>query len=403
MTRRAAVACALLAAAFVLRVAALDRVRVPTGDEAMHVPNAFAYAEGGHLGPDNWHHPPLKHLMTYAAIRLFGDDPYGWRLRNVVFGAGSVAVVFLLGEALFGAGMAGLVAALLLLLDPLHLALSRSTFEDVPAVFFVLLGSWLAVRHFRSGSAGALAGAGVAFGLAVALRTFFAPVVLAAGIVLAGVEVRRGRPARVLGIVACFVVVPAIVYLVAFFPWFRRGYSFGEWLVEQRWALTEAAAARNFDAASMKLDRPWRWFVLPAGIAVPLPGDGVTTRRIFVLMNDLPLWGLVLPAVAATAWYSLRERAWELAALAVAFVLLYVPFLVAPRPILLYSAIAVLPFGFLAIGHLAARLLGRWAPAFAVLAVSWGLWLYPLATASPVSPERYEPVLRYLERPPERS
>ena len=40
--------------------------------------------------------------MTYAAIRLFGDDPYGWRLRNVVFGAGTVAVEFLLGEALFG-------------------------------------------------------------------------------------------------------------------------------------------------------------------------------------------------------------------------------------------------------------------------------------------------------------
>ena len=56
-----------------------------------------------------------------------------------------------------------------------------------------------------------------------------------------------------------------------------------------------------------------------------------------------------------------------------------------------------------AIGYVAARLLGRWAPAFAVLAVLWGLYLYPLATASAVSPERYEPVLRYLERPPERS
>lgn len=396
MSRRSTgIALGLLGFALLLRGAALDRDRVYTGDEEMHVQNAYAYAEHGHLGPDHWYHPPLKHLLTYATIRTAGDDPWGWRLRNAIFGAATVAVLFVLGEALLGSSVAAATAALALAVDPLHVTFSRSTFEDVPATFFALVGLLFALRRHRTGSARALVAAGAALGLAVALRTYFAVLLVAVAAALAAVELRRGRPSRLLGIAAALGLVPLAIYLAPFAPWFRRGYGLGEWLTLQRWALVEASAAAGveFNRVVMTVAGPWRWFLAPVGIALVPPGG---ERRVVLVANDLPVWILVLPALVAAAVWAVRERRWELGALPVAFLLLYLPFLLAGRPIFLYSSLCLLPFAFLAVGHGAERLLRRWTPGFAALLLAWGLYLYPLAAGAPVDLARYAPVLRWV-------
>jgi len=396
MRRSILIASALFAAAVLLRGAGLDREPHLKGDEASHVANAGAFAEHGHLGPDNWYHPPLKHLLTYAAIRAAGDGPYGWRCRNVVFGAGTVAVLFLLAEALLGPGFAALTAALLLACDPLHVAFSRTTFEDVPATFFLLLGFLFALRRARGSGAVALLGAAVSFGLAVALRTYAAGPLLATAVALAVVEVRRGRPANVIGTASALGAVPLVAYLAPWVPWFRRGYGFGEWLFLQRWAFVAATStpAEGYSPVLLALDRPWRWFLAPVGVALPGPGGGEGFQA---LMNDLPVWALVLPALAALGARAIRERRWDIAAVPAAFAILYVPFLAVPRPIFLYSSLPLLPLGFLAIGDAARRLLGRWAPAFVAAAVAWEMYLYPLATGASVPPAWYAPVLPWLE------
>ncbi len=386
----------VFALALLLRGAALDRDAGYTGDEPMHVLNASEYAERGQLAPDHWYHPPLKHLVTYATIRIAGDNPYGWRSANVAFGAASVALSFLLADALLGSSVAALVAALLLAMDPLHLLLSRSTFEEIRAVFFVLLGQLLAVRYWRSGSRAALVLCGAAFGAAVAFKTYTVVLLVALAAALGTAAVRRRRPGELLDVVTALILVPFAVYLAAFAPWFHRGYGLGEWLVHQRWAFVEAstAAAERFDPMLLRLDHPAGWFVRPLGIAVPVPSP---STRFLLLSNDLPVWALVLPSLALALWDGVRERRWELLALPAAFAAAYVPLLLAPRPIFLYSSLVPLPFGFLAVGYAAQRVLGRRAVAFAAVAVAWGLYLYPLAVGAPVAPERYAPVLRWVE------
>src|SRR6266511_3192967 len=316
----------VFALALLLRGAALDRDAGYTGDEPMHVLNASEYAERGQLAPDHWYHPPLKHLVTYATIRIAGDNPYGWRSANVAFGAASVALSFLLADALLGSSVAALVAALLLAMDPLHLLLSRSTFEEIRAVFFVLLGQLLAVRYWRSGSRAALVLCGAAFGAAVAFKTYTVVLLVALAAALGTAAVRRRRPGELLDVVTALILVPFAVYLAAFAPWFHRGYGLGEWLVHQRWAFVEAstAAAERFDPMLLRLDHPAGWFVRPLGIAVPVPSP---STRFLLLSNDLPVWALVLPSLALALWDGVRERRWELLALPAAFAAAYVPLL----------------------------------------------------------------------------
>jgi 4-amino-4-deoxy-L-arabinose transferase-like glycosyltransferase len=395
VSSRAWIAIGLFALAALLGGWRLDRHAGRVGDEAMHVPNAFHYAERGHLGPDNWYHPPLKHLLVRAGIALAGDGPWGWRLRNVLAGAGSVALIFLLGAELLGSQGVAIAAALLLALDPLHVLFARSTFEDVPAAFFALLGAWLSLRHLRGGTFGPLLGAGLAFGAAVALRPFMGVPLLAVAIALAGLAIRRRQPAALLDLATSFALAPFALYLAAWLPWFRRGYGLGEWLDHQRLWIGAAASVSAFESMLLRLGGPGRWFLGRIGVWIP-GSDGRAAT--LVISNDPPVWLLVLPAVAFMAVAAWRERRWELGAVPAAFALLYAPFLLAARPIFLYSALALLPFAFLAVAWSAQRLLGRFAPAFTALVVIWGLFLYPLAVGANVPEPVYRPILHQLER-----
>ena len=67
------------------------------------------------------------------------------------------------------------------------------------------------------------------------------------------------------------------------------------------------------------------------------------------------------------------------------------------RPVLIYSAVPLLPFAFAAIGLAVSWAAGRWGPkagwTLAALLVASNLYLYPLATGRAVPPALYGHVL----------
>ena len=74
----------------------------------------------------------------------------------------------------------------------------------------------------------------------------------------------------------------------------------------------------------------------------------------------------------------------------------YLPLLALRRPIFLYSAVAVLPLAFLAVGRAldAPTRAGRTAAgAVLALAIAGAAYLYPLATGKPVPESVYAPVV----------
>ncbi len=107
---------------------------------------------------------------------------------------------------------------------------------------------------------------------------------------------------------------------------------------------------------------------------------------------------MVLPSLALMVHAAARERRWELGAVPLLFLSLYVPFLAAGRPIFLYSALSILPAAFLAVGWAGERVLGRFTPVFAAAAIAWGAFLYPLSAGVPADVGLYRPILGLLER-----
>ncbi|MFZ5586183.1 MAG: phospholipid carrier-dependent glycosyltransferase [Thermodesulfobacteriota bacterium] len=100
------------------------------------------------------------------------------RALQCLLGVGAVLWVFFIGRALWGP-VAGLLAALLLALDPLHLTYSRQVMGDAPQAFWLLGGLYLALRAGQAGGWWRYLLAGAMAGLAVSVKLYGGYVLIA--------------------------------------------------------------------------------------------------------------------------------------------------------------------------------------------------------------------------------
>jgi len=394
---RTLAAVALVAASFALRAPGVTRVTAFTGDEGVHVPAARSYATG-HFTQSTWWNPPLGYLLLGASMAALGDGPLGWRARNLALGSLTPLLLLLLGLALFpGRPRIAWIAAWLLALDPLHVLLSRSTFEEIQGIFFFLAAAWLAALAARGRAT--LLPAGVALGCALASKHYFGGAALALVVFVLLAHRREGGPETAwASVLVSLVLVPAAVYFAAYLPWFARGYGLREF-VELHLDLLRVERSMTIDSFANRellslVERAPGWFTRPTVICAGLGAEG-GWGRFFFLGKNPAAWLLVLPAIAVLAALGLRRRDPGALLVAALFAVIYLPLLSVGRPIFVYSASVLLPFGFLAVGHGADLALARWraAGAAALAAVFLvGAYVWPLAVGLQVPVGLYAPV-----------
>lgn len=106
-------------------------------DEVLFVPASNDYLHS--QTPIERTHPPLGKLIQATGIAVFGFNPWGWRIMEVIFGTLIVAVIYLLGKELLGTRIGGFAAAFLLSFDFIHFTMSRLGTVDSFVVFFSLI------------------------------------------------------------------------------------------------------------------------------------------------------------------------------------------------------------------------------------------------------------------------
>jgi 4-amino-4-deoxy-L-arabinose transferase-like glycosyltransferase len=372
-------------------------------DEPVHVPSALAYVEHGATVAMDWVHPPLGLLMLRGTMAVLGDNPYGWRLGTALLGIASVLLTYLVGRRLFPTGPTPLIAAALLGLDPFHAYFSRTLFNEIPATFFFLLFVMWTLDFAEEGRA-TLVPAGFAAGCAMATKAYFVlgiPVVVVYSVLRVR---RRGVPlARViLDHVLALGVTGAAVLLLCYTPWFARGFTLGDWVQHQLdavRAMRSYSVDQFFEPAMLEAGgKPWEWFVKPIVFGGrELLGGG--RARFLLVINDFPVRLLVLPAVAMVslhAWRTRSAREWLIPSL---FASTYLLIVATGRPMFCYSAIAVLPAAYLALGRAIGLLVEgrRFARpvvgAVLVLVVLWGGYCFPVVSGRAVPIAPYQPLL----------
>ena len=391
----------LVALSFFLRFWGIGHLQRHFGDEAMHIPAAENYHASGHANPDHYIHPPLKYIMLQGSMRLFGNNPYGWRMRNVLLGALTVAFLFLIGRELFSDNGAAFLAAAFLALDPMHILLSRSTFDEVPAVFFSLAGLYFMIRYLKGRFTG-LVLAGCFFGLAISTKWYVVPAIpVMAGFTLWYKSGDEGWSwPRAADIAAAFFLLPLSIYLLVFFSWFERGNGLAEFVRMQVDAYREMQLVQpqGMNKILLTSGLPWEWFARPIIFFLNLPqSDGAS--RYIMFINDPPVWLLTIPAVAYFAYRAWIRSERILFAVPLMFFAVYVPLLFIKRPLFLYSAIVCIPLSFLAIAGTFMTVVGRSRYARGIygsalaMQLLWGVYLYPLTSARPVPDWLYAPLI----------
>ena len=192
--RRAEIAllAALMLAALAVRAYGISETSLAE-DEASKLAAAREYRQG-HFSGVNAEHPMLLKLMIWGSLEV-GDRvnrtspaqpwPQGrvesWlRLPNVILGAATTLLIYLLGLELMGTSAAGMIVgglgAFFWAFLPIPIALNRVAKEDTPLTFFTVLAvySYAHAKHAPAARARRWTDAtGVAFGLALASKYIF--------------------------------------------------------------------------------------------------------------------------------------------------------------------------------------------------------------------------------------
>jgi dolichyl-phosphate-mannose-protein mannosyltransferase len=356
-----------------------------------------------------WNHPPVGVLMMAGGILLWGDSPFGWRFSSAVFGATGILLVYLLGLAITRDRTMAVLAACLVLVDTLWFVQSRTAMLDIFGTVFALcallsLYGFLTSRPDRA--APALLRIGLFLGLALATKwnaAFLASltglVVLHRGWVRAraarerpGPETRAVWRAHMIWVPVSLGLVPALVYLAAYIPFFATGHDWGQFVELQKQIFLYHS---NLEELHSYQSKWWQWplALRPAWYSVTYGAD--TVAHIYANGNALLYWGFV-PAVIALCVRLWRGSSPALAVLLIGFFGQWLPWAFSPRSAFVYHFLPAVPFGALAVAFAVVMLfrrggVWRWI-VFMYLAalVAYFIYFYPIHAAVPMSREAFE-------------
>ena len=106
-------------------------------DEIYHARTAQEMIDGEYCYENT--HPPLGKWLMSLGIRVFGMNPFGWRIVGTLFGIGMLPLLFLFARRLFGAKTwAAGVATTLFAFDFMHFTQTRIATIDVYGTFFII-------------------------------------------------------------------------------------------------------------------------------------------------------------------------------------------------------------------------------------------------------------------------
>ena len=212
----------------VLRVMNLGSIKSFIFDEVYYVDGARDLLKYGvevsGAKPEFIVHPPLGKWMIASGIKVFGDNPFGWRIATAVVGSLLILVIALVAHKLFRDPLLTGLASALMALDGLALVHSRTSLLDNFLTFFILLATYFFITKQYWWT-------GLVLGLALATKWSALYFIIAFGLIAfyrafshhTGKSLVKPTVQRIVQ----FGAIPIGVYLTSWSGWFvsNRGWA----------------------------------------------------------------------------------------------------------------------------------------------------------------------------------
>ncbi|MDR1131939.1 MAG: phospholipid carrier-dependent glycosyltransferase [Oscillospiraceae bacterium] len=308
-------------------------------DEIYHARTAYEHIR--ELKPYENTHPPLGKQIIGLGIRAFGLNPFGWRFMGVLFGVLMLPFFYIFLKNLFGSTAISVCGTLLFAFDFMHFTQTRIATIDTYGVFFIILMYFFMYRYitaprddpymkahqesvplflsglfFGIGAASKWTAIYAGAGLAVIWLLF--RIIRGRELIMAG-QVRAHRRELIRDVFQCllfFVIVPAAVYYISYYPYGKaEGMSGLSMFFEKDYAKlvldnqTHMLSYHEGVHASHPYSSRWyQWIVDGRPILYFLKSLPDNTKSAFgAFLNPLVCWGGLL-AVLSMGWKTVRFR-----------------------------------------------------------------------------------------------
>ncbi len=305
-------------ASLILRLFNIASIKTMIFDEVYYVDGARDLLKYGvevsANGPEFIVHPPVGKWLIASGIKIFGDNPLGWRFATAFLGSLMILFVALIAHRLFYSPILTALAAGLMAIDGLALVHSRTALLDNFLAFFILVSTYFFIsrKYWMSG---------LFLGLALATKwsaLYF--IIIFGSIALyrafthhTGRELIRPTFSRI----AAFGFLPLAVYITSWWGWFTssRGWdrehssnpisSFIYYHQEMLNFHTNLAEKHPYQA------NPWSWLVMgrPTSFYYETPtncGADTCSQEVLALGTPL-LWWAATIAVAVVLGFWVRS------------------------------------------------------------------------------------------------
>ena len=116
-------------------------------DEIYHARTAYEFIH--HMSVYEWTHPPLGKVFMSLGIRAFGMNPFGWRVTGTLFGILMIPIMYLFAKRILKKSWLTIVTTLLFTFDFMHFAQTRIATIDVYVTFFIILMYYYMYKYYR--------------------------------------------------------------------------------------------------------------------------------------------------------------------------------------------------------------------------------------------------------------
>lgn len=116
-------------------------------DEIYHARTAWEFTQG-FASYENTH-PPLGKIIMSLGIRMFGMNPFGWRIMGILFGIGMLPFFYLFSKRFFKETWIAGVATTLFAFDFMHFAQTRIATIDVFVTFFIIVMYYFMYKYYK--------------------------------------------------------------------------------------------------------------------------------------------------------------------------------------------------------------------------------------------------------------
>ena len=353
-----------------------------------------------------WTHPPLGKEITSIGILIFGDNTFGWRFTQALFGVLGAVFIFLLGRNLFN-DRVGLFAALLFTFESFIFTLSRITMVDIFMANFVLLASLFVVKYAKTQKTYFLFLAGAFCGASMSIK--WSGVYIAE--FLAGVSFfliyyfevynadTRGSSfiKSVLNIfprmILAFMIIPLLIYIATYIPFFYFGNSIGDFVDLQASIFNYHKGVTDTHPYSSQW---WQWPLSLKPIYFHFEDLGGKYAYIYALGNPFIWWtGCVFLLIGI--FQVIRKESPALIFIIISVFAYWIPWALSPRKLIfLYHFLPSLLFILLISAY---YLNALWTKSkygiavvviYMVIAIGVFFYFYPILTALPIAPNEID-------------